>query len=118
LAAAGAVTVQAKLYLAGLWSNSDSELSKEINAQNGTCHCTMQTLGCKQLTVKLEGFGNEIPRGDWLAICSLKQGARWPGIGRAGYNTQCCPSVHQVPIVRQFVRKKKLGLHLLGNAWL
>jgi hypothetical protein len=26
--------------------------------------------------LKLDGFGNKTPRGDWLAICSLKQGAR------------------------------------------
>jgi hypothetical protein len=39
-----------------------------------------------------------------LAICTLKQGARWTGIGRPGNNTQCCPSVHQLPIVRQLIR--------------
>jgi hypothetical protein len=59
--------------------------------------------GCEQLALKLDGFGNKTRRGDWLAICSLKQGARWTGIGCAGNNTQCCPSVHQVPIVCQLV---------------
>ncbi len=86
-----------KQNLAGLWSNSDSELSQEINAQNGTCHCGLQNFGCKKLALKLDGFGNKIPRGDWLAICTLKQGARWTSIGRAGNNTQFCPNVHQVP---------------------
>jgi hypothetical protein len=38
-----------KQYLAGLWSNSDSELSQEINAQNGTCYCGLQKLSCEKL---------------------------------------------------------------------
>jgi hypothetical protein len=46
LAVAGAIAVQ---YLAGLWSNSNSELSQEINAQNGTCHCGLQKLAVKNL---------------------------------------------------------------------
>ncbi len=87
-----------KQYLASLWSNSDSELSQDINAQNGTCHCSLQNFGCKKLALKLDGFGNETPRGDWSAICTLKQGARWTSIGHAGSN------VHQVPIIRQLVR--------------
>jgi hypothetical protein len=57
--------------LAGLWSNSDSELSQEINAQKGTCHCGMQKFCCKKLALKLEGFGNETSRGNWLAIGTL-----------------------------------------------
>jgi hypothetical protein len=39
-----------------------------------------------------------------LAICSLKQGARWTNRGHTGNSTQCCPSVYQVPIVRQLIR--------------
>jgi hypothetical protein len=42
--------------LAGLWSNSDAELSQEINAQNGTCHCGLQKLGSKKFALKLDGF--------------------------------------------------------------
>ncbi len=97
-------SVESKQYLAGLWSNSDSELSQEINAKNGTCHCGLQNFSCKKLALKLGGFGNETPREDWLTICTLKQGARWPSIECAGNNTQFCPNVHQVPIVCQLVR--------------
>jgi hypothetical protein len=93
-----------KQYLAGFWSYSDSELSQEINAQNGTCHCGLQKFGCKQLALKLDGFRNETPRGDWLSICPPKQGARWIGIGHAGNNTQCCPSVNLL-FVNSSVRK-------------
>jgi hypothetical protein len=53
--------------LAFIWGNSDSELSQEINAQNETCHCSLQEFGCKQLALKLNSFGNETSRGDWLA---------------------------------------------------
>jgi hypothetical protein len=90
---------------------------KKINAQNGTWPCGLQKFGCKKLVLKLDGFGNETPRGDCLAICTLKQGARWTGIGHAGNKTQCCPSVHTVP---SFVNSsvKKRDLHLLGNAYL
>ncbi len=95
-----------KQYLAGFWSNSDSELPQEINAQNGTCHCGLLKFGCKKLALKQAGFGHESPSGDWLAICTLKQGARWTGIGRAGNNILCCPSVHQLPIVHQLIRYK------------
>jgi hypothetical protein len=38
-----------KQYLAGLWSNSDSQLSQEINAQNRTCHCGLQNLAVNSL---------------------------------------------------------------------
>jgi hypothetical protein len=37
----------------------------------------LQKFGCKKLALKLDSFGNETPRGDWLAICTLKQGVRW-----------------------------------------
>ncbi len=53
-----------------LW-NSDSELSQEINAQNGSCHCCLQKLGSKKLALKLDGFLSKSPRGDWLSNCSL-----------------------------------------------
>ncbi len=53
LAMAGAIAEQ---YLAGLWSNSNSELSQEINAQNGTCHCGLQKFDCEKLVLKLDGF--------------------------------------------------------------
>jgi hypothetical protein len=43
-----------KQYFAGLWSNSDSDLSQEINAQNGTCHCGLQKFHCKKLALKLK----------------------------------------------------------------
>jgi hypothetical protein len=62
--------------LAGLWSNSDSALSQDINAQNGTCHCGLQNIGCEKLALKLDGVLNETPSMDWLAIYSLKKGAR------------------------------------------
>jgi hypothetical protein len=45
-----------KQNLAGLWSNSDSELSQEINAQNGTCHCGLQKTGGKKFALKLDSF--------------------------------------------------------------
>jgi Mn-containing catalase len=45
-----------KQYLAGLWSISDSELSQEINDQNGTCHCGLQKFGCEKLALKLDSF--------------------------------------------------------------
>jgi hypothetical protein len=45
-----------KQNLADLWSNSDSELPQEINAQNGTCHCGLQKLGSKKFALKLDGF--------------------------------------------------------------
>jgi hypothetical protein len=73
--------------LAGLFSNRDSELSHEINAQDGTCHCGLQNFGCKKLALKLDCFENETSRGDWLAISTLKQRARWTGIGHAGNKT-------------------------------
>jgi hypothetical protein len=40
------------------WSleNSDSELSQEINAQVGTCHCGFQEFGCEKLALKLDCF--------------------------------------------------------------
>jgi hypothetical protein len=90
-----------KQYLGGLLSNSDSELSQELKAQNGTCHYGLQKFGCKQLALKLDGFLIKTPRGDWLTFCSLKQGAV---IGHAGNNTQCCPSVQKIPMIRQLVR--------------
>jgi hypothetical protein len=92
-----------KQYLAGLWTNSDSELSQEINAQNRICHCSLQKFCFKKLALKLGGFVNKTPREDWLAIGTLKPRARWIRCIRcAGNNTQCCPSVHQVPVVRKF----------------
>jgi hypothetical protein len=39
-----------------LWSNSDSELSQEINAQNKACHCVLQKTGSKKFALKLDGF--------------------------------------------------------------
>jgi hypothetical protein len=100
---AGAVAIQANS--TWLFSGATVILTilKKINAQNGTCPCGLQKFGCKKLVLKLDSFGNETPRGDWLAICTLKQGARWTGIGHAGNNTQCCPGVHTVPIVCQLV---------------
>ncbi len=38
-----------KQYLAGLWNDSDSKLSQEINAQNGICHCSLQKFAVKSL---------------------------------------------------------------------
>ncbi len=107
-----------KQCLAGLWSNSDSELSQEINAQNGTCHCSLQKFCCKKLALKLDGFGNETPREDWLAIGTLQQRARWTGIGCAGNNTLCCPSVQPSNYHSSTRPLEKWGLHLLGNVWL
>ncbi len=54
-----------------LWSNSDSELSQEVNAQKRTCHCCLQKLGSKKFALKLDGFLNKSPRGDWLSIRPL-----------------------------------------------
>ncbi len=47
---------------AGLWSNSDSELSQESNVQNGTS-CLQET-GSKNFALKLGKFCDEFPRGD------------------------------------------------------
>jgi hypothetical protein len=46
-----------KQYLAGLWRNSDSELSQEINA-----HCGLQKFGCKELALKLDDFWKRNPK--------------------------------------------------------
>jgi hypothetical protein len=43
-----------KKYLAGLWGNSDFELSEEVNAQNGTCHSGLQKLRRKQFAMELD----------------------------------------------------------------
>jgi hypothetical protein len=45
-----------KKYLAGLWSNSDFELSEEVNAQNGTCHSKLQKLRRKKFAMELDSF--------------------------------------------------------------
>jgi hypothetical protein len=49
---------------------------------------------------------NKSPKGDWLSICPLEQGARWINFGSAGNNTQCCPSVNQIPVMSQLISKK------------
>jgi hypothetical protein len=77
--------------LAGLWSNSDSELSQRINVQNGTCHCGLQKFSCEKFALKLDDFGNKTPRGDRLAICSLKTGARWTGLDVQGTLLNAAP---------------------------
>jgi hypothetical protein len=51
--------------LAVLWGNSDSELSQEINAQNGTSNSCLQETGSKKFALKLDHFCDESPRGDW-----------------------------------------------------
>jgi hypothetical protein len=95
-----------KKYLASLWGNSDFELSEDVYAQNGACHSGSQKLWRKKFAVKLDSFLNKSPKGDWLSICPLEQGARWIGFGSAGNNTHCCPSVNQIPVMSQLISEK------------
>jgi hypothetical protein len=46
------------LWGACLWSNSDSKLSQEINAQDGTSNSCLQKTGSKKSALKLDSFGN------------------------------------------------------------
>jgi hypothetical protein len=39
-----------------LWSNSDFELSKKINAQNWTYHCSLQKTSGKKFALKQDSF--------------------------------------------------------------
>jgi hypothetical protein len=59
--------------LAGVWGNSDPEFSQKVNAQNGTCHSSLQKGRSKKLALKLHGFLNESPRGDGLSICLFEK---------------------------------------------
>ncbi len=50
-----------KQNLAGLWSNNDSELSQEINAQNGTSHYGLQKMAVKNVCPETGRFFKQIP---------------------------------------------------------
>jgi hypothetical protein len=103
--------------LAGLWSNIDSKLSQEINALNGTCHCSLEKFSCKKLALKLGGFVNETPRGDRLASAPLSKGPDGPALDVQATILNVAPvSTKYLLFVNSSI--EKLGLHLLGNAWL
>ncbi len=88
LVAAGAVAVQAKstwlvsgaTVILNFLMKSMPRMGPAIAACKHLAVNSLQKFGCKQLALKLDGFGNKIPRGDWLAICSLKQRVRWTSI--------------------------------------
>jgi hypothetical protein len=47
---------RSKQNLVGFWSNSDFELSQQINAQNWTYHCSLQKTGSEKFALKLDSF--------------------------------------------------------------
>ncbi len=57
--------------LAGFWSNSDSEFSQKINAQDGSSNSCLQKTGSEHFALELDSFGDETPSGDWFSMCSL-----------------------------------------------
>ncbi len=69
------------------------------------------TAACKTSEEKVcPGIGqffNKSPRGDRLSIRSFEKRARWCGFGIVRDNTQCCPSVNQIPVMSQFISQKK-----------
>jgi hypothetical protein len=85
--------------LAGFWSNSDSEFSQKINAQDRNSNSCLEKTGSEHFALELDSFGDETPSGDWFSICSLEKGTRWVVGGRTRNNAQCCYSVNQKSVI-------------------
>jgi hypothetical protein len=53
-----------KKQLAGFWGNRDFEILQNINTQNGSCYCGLLKTRCENLSLELDGFCDEAPRGN------------------------------------------------------
>jgi hypothetical protein len=63
--------------LAGLWSNSDSELSQEISAQSGTSNSCLQKTGINKFALKLDSFVMNPQERIGNPFAPLKSGPDW-----------------------------------------
>jgi hypothetical protein len=108
LAASSAVAVQANMILLvpGLWSNSESELSQEINAQNGTSNSCLQETGSKKFALKLDSFYDESPRGDYNLFAPSRRGPDGLVLDAHGIMLNVAPvSTKYLSLVNLSVRK-------------
>jgi hypothetical protein len=86
------------------WSleQSDSELSQEINAQNGTCRCGLPKFGCIKLALKLDVLETKPQEGIGWPSAPLSRGPDGPALDLQG--TKLNVALHQVTIICQPVR--------------
>ncbi len=63
-----------KMNLADLWSNSDFEFSKKVNAQNGSCYGGLQETGSEKFALKLNCFWINPQEGIGCPSAPLRRG--------------------------------------------
>jgi hypothetical protein len=60
--------------VAGLWNNFDFKFSQKVNAQNGTCHSSLQKTRSKKFALKLDSSLDESPEGIGCPSAPLRRG--------------------------------------------